>query len=428
MKKSVVSVGVAILGALALASPVQAVTPTSMVATGNGVAGMEQTVSVLAPEKAGGVVSLVATQGQASLNLNVRLNRLGVGQSRWAPPASGTWTISASDGSLKAKTLSVAAMPTITQVAVPTNPTQHLTSPLIATIAPGDRLAQSIDDDVEGTVIFSEVVRGVIGQAKVEMSSDGIALARLDWAPPGVATYAVTAEFIPANDPATGTPVFAPSSSTLAYFTAGTDSKPVQILMPHTMRIGDPANVVVHVDESRRGSVSLQIDGRKVSPDKTVDQGLVTFGWEPVYRGISQVQVVFHELGVEESSTQGTTNGIWEEVDRITLSHVVNQTINVLDRRPANPMSVTPVVRGKPGEPWENDSVVEYSAGSRVRLVTSTGNGAPVVFVITGSCAIDGNTLYLPLTGGGCSVRFSSPGGGGFIANTARVVVSSVVE
>lgn len=222
--RSGAAVAAATVLALALnALPASAETTSGIIATTGGVAGMAQSVSVLAPEHAGSVVGLTVTQGQASQSLQVNVNRFGVGQVRWTPPSSGSWTISAPSTDLKPVTTRSTAMPTRTQVAVPTNPTQHRYSPIIATIEPGALRAGSPAHDVEGTVTFREVIRGVIGEARVEMTPDGTAAARLEWVPPGVATYAVTAEFVPAVDSRSGAPVFAPSSSEFSYFTAAID-------------------------------------------------------------------------------------------------------------------------------------------------------------------------------------------------------------
>lgn len=423
---------IALVAVLALGTvPVgaaQAATPPGIIVTTNGVAGMEQSVSVLAVGQASGSVNLTATQGQDTEQLTVRINRVGVGQTRWTPPTSGTWTISTSSGSLKPITTTTTAMPTTTQVAVPTNPTRYRYTPIIATITPGDVWDGSSARDVTGKVIFREVVHGVIGEADVRIDSTGTPMARLEWAPPGQATYAITGEFVPAADSRSGSPVFAPSSSELAYFTAGLDPKRVELLMPQTIRVGDPAYVIVHVDDDRQGRVSLKVDGRRMSLDKPVERDLVKFPWEPANAGVAEVQVVFHELGVEASSSQTDRDGIREYVERLTLTNVVEQSVDVLDRLPANPISVSPVVKGVAGAPWQDDSVVEYAAGTRVRLVSSTGNGAPVVFATTGSCAIGGNTLYLPPAGGGCTVRFSAPGGAGFDNDEARVLVSASVQ
>jgi hypothetical protein len=424
----VIAVAATLTLAVIPAGAVQAATPPGVIVTTNGVAGMEQSVGVLSVGQTSGSVNLTAVQGQDTEQLTVRINRVGVGQVRWTPPTSGTWTISAEGGSLKPITTTTTAMPTTTQVAVPTNPTRYRYTPIIATITPGDQWAGSSARDITGKVIFREVVRGVIGEAEVRIDSDGTPMARLEWAPPGQATYAVTGEFVPAADSRSGSPVFAPSTSDLAYFTTGLDPKRVELLMPQTIRVGDPAYVIVHVDDDRQGRVSLKVDGRRMSLDKTVERDLVKFPWVPANPGVADVQVVFHEVGVEASSSQTDQNGIREYIERLTLSNVVEQTVEVLDRLPANPISVSPVVKGVVGTPWQDDSVVDYAAGTRVRLVSSTGNGAPVVFATTGSCVIGGNTLYLPPAGGGCTVQFSAPGGAGFDNDDARVLVSASVQ
>lgn len=182
--------------------------------------------------------------------------------------------------------------------------------------------------------------------------------------------------------------------------------------MPQTLRVGYPAYVVVHVEDGRRGTVSLKVNGSRVSVDKSVDEsGDVNFPWVPSSEGVADVQVVFHEPGIEDSITEEDRDGVREYVERITLSHVVEQSVAVFAPLPRNPISISPVIKGSPQTPWEEDEVVEYAAGSRVPLVSSTGNGEPVVFATAGSCAVVGRTLYLPVTGGGCSLRFSSPGG-----------------
>jgi hypothetical protein len=80
------------------AGAVQAATPPGVIVTTNGVAGMEQSVGVLAVGQTSGSVNLTAVQGQDTEQLTVRINRVGVGQVRWTPPTSGTWTISAEGG------------------------------------------------------------------------------------------------------------------------------------------------------------------------------------------------------------------------------------------------------------------------------------------------------------------------------------------
>ncbi len=426
-------IGAIAAGALLLAGPAQAVTAGQIATPNAGVAGMVQSVSVIAPEARSSSVTVTATQGGRQIQLPIAVNRTGVGRTAWAPPTAGTWLLSSGSGDINSAQVNVGAMPTKTQVAVPTNPTQHYVTPIIATVEAGDADALKQAGPITGKVVFTEVVRGVIGEARVETASDGTAVARLEWAPPGVATYAVTGAFLPdagvpaqSDGSAGAATAYAPSSSPLAYFTAGIDRRPVQLLMPEVVRVQEPAYVVVHVDDERRGFVSLEIDGRKVSLDKPLRGDIATFPWTPLYSGLTYVRVIFHEVSTDRGPS--TIDGRVDEVETVTLRHYVEQTIEVRDPQPTNPISISPVVAGQDLPPWSEDEVVEYPAAARVPLVSSTGNGQPVVYRVTGSCALSGETLLLPVTGGGCVVTARSPGGDGFQRGTVRVVVSSPLE
>lgn len=415
-------------------APASAASPEGLIATPHvGVVGMTQSVTVIAPTARNRTVILTATQGAREVTLPVSVNRTGVGRTSWAPPVNGTWLLSSGSGDISSAQVNVGAMPTKTQVAVPTNPTQHYVTPIIATVEAGDADALKQAGPITGKVVFTEVVRGVIGEARVETASDGTAVARLEWAPPGVATYAVTAQFTPddgvkiQSDGSSGAATaYASSSSALAYFTAGIDRRTVQLLMPQVVRVQDPAYVVVHVDDQRRGFVSLEIDGRKVSLDKPLRGDLAEFAWTPLYAGLTYVRVIFHEVSTDQVPT--SIDGRMEDVETVSLRHYVEQTIEVLEPEPANPISISPVLKGNDLPVWSDDDVVEYPAASRVPLVSSTGNGQPVVYRVTGSCAISGETLLMPVTGGGCVVTARSPGGDGFRLGDLRVILSSPVE
>lgn len=90
-----------------------------------GVAGMSQSVSLVAPSVRNQTVTVTATQGALSASLAIPVNRTGAGKTLWAPPTSGTWLISANQRGIRSAQVIVSAMPTKTQVAVPTNTTQH---------------------------------------------------------------------------------------------------------------------------------------------------------------------------------------------------------------------------------------------------------------------------------------------------------------
>ena len=415
----------AILCGVALVSPGQvagAPLQDGIIATGNGTAGIAQSIDVLSPGQAGNSVTLGISLGQASQTANVELDRFGVGRVSWTPSAAGTWSI-ASTGFASVTSTSV-AMPTITQLAIPTNPTRWRPLPLIATIETGDLRSARPGEQISGKVVFTEVTRGVIGEAVVRSAPGAVARARIDWMVPGTATFAVTAAFVPSASPSSGGFAYAASTSELAYFTAGLDPKPVQLLMPQTIRVGVPTFVAVNVDGDRKGSVSVTVDGRAISPDKPVDGGLVEFLWTPLSKGTADVEVIFHELGVDDARRSSTSDGVRTDTQRVDLSHVVDQEINVLAQRRPNPISVTPVVDGVAGAPWQNRGLVKYPAGSRVRLVMSTGSGTAVDLEVLGNCLLSGNSLFMPVTGGGCVVRFSAPGGPENSSNEAEVLIT----
>ncbi len=393
-----------------------------VIATGNGTAGIAQSIDVISPSQAGSSVTLGISLGQASQTATVALDRLGVGRVSWTPTASGAWSIGSTGFTSVAAT--TAAMPTITQLAIPTNPTRMIALPIIATIETGDLLNARPGAQIQGKVIFTEAVRGVIGEAVVRSAQGAVATARLDWVPPGTATFSVTAAFVPTVSQSTGTVSYAASTSEPSAFTVGVDRKRVQLLMPQAVRVGVPTFVAVYVDEDRRGSVSVTVDGRAISPDKPVDGGMVEFLWTPLRKGVADVEVIFHEPGVDDARRSTTSDGVRTDTQRLDLSHVVDQEINVLAQRRPNPISVTPVVDGIAGSPWQNNGVLRYPVGSRVRLVMSTGTGTTVNLEVLGSCLLSGNSLFLPATGGGCVVRFSAPGGPDYSSNEAEVLIT----
>jgi hypothetical protein len=150
----------------------------------------------------------------------------------------------------------------------------------------------------------------------------------------------------------------------------------------------------------------------------------VEFLWEPTRKGPAEVEVIFHEPGIDDAQRSSTSDGVRTETQRINLSNVVDQEINVLAQRQPNPISITPIVNGVAGSPWKNKSVLRYAAGSRVRLVMSTGTGTAVNLEVLGTCLLSGNSLFMPATGGGCVVQFSAPGGPNNSSNEAQVLIT----
>ncbi len=412
----IAGVAVSLVGAGALiASAVPAVAagadsgaPTGFVAAGNGVAGVAQRVDVVAPGLANTTVEVVAYSARGSDVAYASLNAKGQGSAVIVPTAAGTWTVAASgDGlDLRESTIRVDAVPTTSRVYVPNKAERFIPMGLLATVHTSEGSAP-----VSGTVTFYEASRGRIGEVKVA-SEEGQshAVANLTWTPPDAGTYAFHTVFEPAADPETGTPAVGASASGTGYLPVVTHPVAVQLLMPPVMRIGVPAFVIAQLPDIYRGTVSLLVDGRAVSPDKETAGGLATFDWVPLHTGLTDVQL---ELQNERHPR---------------LERLVTQTIDVQPRLVPNPISVSPVIDGVAGAPWADDDVLDYPAGTRVTLVMSTGNGAGVIVNQRGRCLLDGATLVVPAGGGGCRVTFSSPGDARFATNSAQVLITSSVE
>lgn len=378
-----------------------------VVATGNGTAGVAQTVSVVAPKSANSTLEVVASLGGAGDVISVKLDSRGQGSVSWTPQSSGTWTVGSSgDGiSLVMSKPVIAAVPTTNDIYIANKAERFKPMGLISVVTATEGNAA-----VAGTVTFYEANRGRLGAVNVQAGQGEKAVANLTWTPPAQSTYAFHSVFTPANDAETGTAATQASDSGVSYLEVTESAVPVQLLMPPVMRVGHPAPVFAQLPEINRASVRLDVDGRPVSPSKSTEGGLAEFAWTPTHTGLTYVQL---EL-------EGTHHPL---ADRL-----VTQTINVQPDRIPNPISVSPVVNGVVGAPWADGQLVTYPAGASVSLVTSSGNGAVVTFKQIGKCQVKGTTLTLPVTGGGCSVTFSAPGDATYASNSATVIVSSSVE
>ena len=378
-----------------------------VVATGNGTAGVAQTVNVVAPKSANRTLEVVATLGQAGDVMSVTLDGRGQGSVSWTPQSSGTWIVGSSgEGiSLTMSKPVIAAVPTTNDIYIANKAERFKPMGLISVVTATEGSAA-----VAGSVTFYEANLGRLGSVDVQAGQGERAIANLTWTPPIQGTYAFHSVFTPTKDPETGTAATQASDSGVSYLEVTESSVPVQMLMPPVIRLGHPTPVFAQLPEINRASVRLDVDGRPVSPSKSTEGGLAEFAWVPTHTGLTYVQL---EL-------EGTHHPL---ADRL-----ITQTIDVQPDRVPNPISVSPVVNGVAGAPWVDGQVVTYPAGSRVTLVTSSGNGAAVTFKQTGKCLVSGPTLALPVSGGGCSVTFSAPGDARFASNRATVIVSSSVE
>lgn len=386
--------------------------PVGFISAGNGTAGISQTVSVYAPKLAGTTVEVVAWNSHAASTINVKLNARGQGGGTWIPQSSGTWTVGASGSALTSEysKVSIAAVPTVTSIFVPDKGARFQPMGLISVVEATDGTAH-----VQGKVTFYEANLGRLGEVAVDPLPGERALANFTWTPPAAGNYAFWTEFEPANDEESGTPATQRSVSGVSYLPVTEHPVLIQLLMPPVMRVGKPTPVVAQLPDIYRGTVSLVIDGREVSAPKETEGGLATFEWTPTHTGLMEV-----ELSLLSSNHERLA-------DVAPDRRIVRQMINVQPRLLPNPISVTPVVNGVPGAAWADGDILDYPAGARIPLVTSTGNGAAVTVEQRGACLLNRTTLVTPARGGGCTVTFKSPGDAKFASNSATVIVTSSV-
>ncbi|MGI9135997.1 MAG: hypothetical protein ACR2JS_02915 [Candidatus Nanopelagicales bacterium] len=378
---------------------------TGIVAAGNGTVGVQQVVSVVAPKLHDTVVTVTASLAYLNDTLTITLNSKGQGHTTWTPEAAGPWLLAADSSlGLASSRPTIAAVPTMTEIFVPDKATRFQPMSLTATVTSG-----AGDALVVGTVTFYEAYLGRLGASEVTTLPGQRGIASFSWTPPAEGSYQFIAKFEPTPDDQSGAEAVSASQSEYSPLKVVTHPTAIQLLMPPVMRIGHPSLVMAVLPTRYTGTVSLVVDGREVSPARQAVNGYTAFSWVPTHTGLTYV----------------TLELIAGELPR--SDREVTQTVNVQPQLLPNPISVSPVIAGAAGTPWADQDVLSYPAGSRIDLVSSTGNGAGVNIAQRGACLLSGATLFVPESGGGCLVTFSAVGDGSFAANSAQVLISSAV-
>ena len=423
----------ALAGAKASASAKESAkraTLEAVIAAPNGTAGLPITVTVVAPKLANQDVSLQATLGSTNADIDeVSLDARGRGAISWTPPLAGTWSITAPNAQVPIQGSSpvIGAMPTSTTIVVPNRATRFEPLTLLANVDTGATVrtlgeaAAKQSTQITGTVTFYEVYLGRLGAVDVK-ALPGQAVASFEWTPPIQGDYAFYAVFTPTDGTNTsagastsGTPTTGPvstagSMSPVAYLTVLERPTIVALRMPQVIRVGQPAVIGVDLPTMFRGTVSFLVDDEPISPDREAEFGKTGTVWTPLAPGLRTVTVELQ-------------SALFPRLERR-----VEQQVQVLPELVPNPISVTPVIKGEPQDPWEDGSVLVVQGGTRIPLVMSTGSGAPVNLAQRGGCLVSGSTLLTPAAGGGCLITFSTVGSGGLGPNSASVVISAEVE
>ena len=404
----------ATLAAALLALTTGAIAPTATASTpaliggANGVVGIAQTVEVRAPRLANQTVGLdFLLAGQLRTSASVALNGAGSGSTVWTPTDAGAWTINGSAGlaGATASNLTVAAVPTITELYAVNQATVNVGSTLTAVVAPTGGTSVPA-----GSVTFTNPVGSVLATVPLTPSAGGTATANYVWTSTSATPRInITATFNPAVG--AGGSANALSSSATDGIQATGSAPLVSMKLPGTFTVGRPINVGAVINNATgtdgspiQGSVAFttNVNGRisSVSGSVPLTGGQVTTTWTPQVAG-NQV------LSASFSATNSFISGIGSQI------------INVLPAPSADPISFGVVGSAA----WPSGATVSAPANANIQLFTTTGSGAPTSISESGPCMVSGTTFISATSAGTCTLTVTSPGTAAFTANQVTVTV-----
>lgn len=141
MRLSLVLIPVAAIGVLLGGLSSASSTPiggTTWVATPNGIVGVQQVVTLRAPSLKGSTATFTLTTSSGSTNADqASMNSEGFAYLPWTPNLPGTWAVAATGGgqALDSASVTVAAMPTSTQLLVQGEVQPNVTVTIVANVA-----------------------------------------------------------------------------------------------------------------------------------------------------------------------------------------------------------------------------------------------------------------------------------------------------
>jgi hypothetical protein len=384
-------VAIAVAAALTVptASAANRKTPAPILSVANGAVGVPQTVAVIAPGAAGTTVSVqIGVNGTVVTQQSVSLNAQGSGGFTWTPTSAGSWTFSGVAGQAPV-TISVAAIPTRTTLYVPNQVQTGVTTVLKATVQAGGTYLPA------GTVTFTNAATGeVLGVAPVGGTSTGIATGRVSWQPSSPAGYRVTATYISTGGGAV-------SSASTNTSTVLSTPQLISLLVPPTLTYGQPVTITTRLNSTLlEGGVATWVDANGSITNLPQGSGVIaqesSAAWTPATLGN---QLVYSSFFPTNGSQTGSTV----------------QWVSVQPAPAADPMSVTVGGRG----PLTAGPAQPVPGGARLAVAGTSGSGAPVTFVASGSCYLVGATLITASSGGTCYLSASSVGAGAYGTNSA---------
>ena len=362
------------------------ITPSPYLATANGMVGVTESLNVFLPKGRSTTVSISATIGSISLPLSVALNASGFGAATWTPTASGVWTITGA-GTAASISTQVSVLPIATSTAVNTPNQLQFNVENSGTTAYVRALTGTARP--QGSVTLRKYLVGttgpVLGTGRLQPTSDPlVSVANIPWTPDAAGAYPVFGTY---NQQTLN---FSPSTSTVEQPDIVLFAPMVSYRFAPALRVGQASNInAVLWSGTVEGSVGFLFDGQALRGSVPTINGVATMSWTPPTEGLHQLRAEF----------TGNNPG---------YSGVSLQQIKVLPALPADQLIAT---LGASTLRTNGQNAMARATSQVLSGVTTSG--APVLFSVTGTCAIAANRLNA-IGNGSCVVTAASIGSGAF--------------
>ncbi len=370
-----------------------AATTKSFVSTPNGMVGMTQEILIFAPALRGQGITIGFALGSAGSSQQTTVGSNGYAYMNWTPNLAGSWTISGLGNALGvgSTTISIAAMPTTTQLFVPSQATSNAVSVVAVVVS-------ALDGSLapEGIVNLNTGFGNPVGtQQLTPIAGSSSSYANFNWQPQILGPFPLVASYNPSSNATTASS--APQSTSQIVPNAGV----VELRLPATFRVGVPTLLSAMVTPSNTvGTAAFQLNGGYLSGSIPLSNGIATTQWTPTQQGNQTIITQF---------TSTTPAG---------LTGQVSQVVNVLPPLPADTINVN-----APSGPWGPGRPIAITAGRSIQLTLSTSSNTQVLLSENGPCSING-AVITGLGAGTCTLTAVSVGGNGYSASSSQFVVT----
>lgn len=386
------TLGLGLGAGVAAVAPAHAAT-NAFVSTPNGMVGMTQDILVYAPKLKNQAITIGFALGSAGSSQQTVVGANGYASMSWTPNLAGTWTISGLGNAIGvgSTTVNIAAMPTSTQIFVPTQATSNAVTQVAVVVT-----AQAGAFAPEGSVTVASAFGNPVGtQGLTPLAGSPSSYALFPWTPQVFGPFPLVANYTPSSNATTAST--SPQATSLIVSNAGV----VELRLPATFRVGQATGLSALVTPTTIvGSAAFQLNGGYLSGSIPLVNGVASTQWTPTQQGNQTITTQFSSTAAGGPSGQ------------------VSQAINVLPALPADNANIS-----APSGTWGPGRPIAIRAGSNTVLTTSATSGTPVLLSETGPCAINGSVIT-GLGAGTCTVTAQTVGGNGYSAVSEQFVVT----